>query len=382
MTTENRSKEDNILKYYPVFKYLDWGIPIPCLSIPSKVLILTVLTLILIIVCSLIDHTLLMSGNDVGLFRHPAIWTFLVGQYVGVLSIRASLRKYFKFAEKNELIESKDDPVQYETRLLTEAKLNSNPSRVIYILLITTGLLCFIWNSFQNQAPYKFLGFDFWDSALHPFGYWFTRVYKFWLWIFLIPSLMHLQTSVSLALYKIIKDAGKKKSFRLQPYHQDGYGGAGVLVKIVINAYIPICLVSFLALLSVLFVHGKLGPTPIIGMIILSLIFVLTYLIPAIALKRLISSEKKKQLSEISSLQNTIFLSITKNGNESNAISESETLDSLSKISHQIKEISNWPYMKRVVQLVGLINTPSAISIAKIVIPIVTTWIQAIKSSQ
>jgi hypothetical protein len=370
---ESSNKVGDTLKYYPVFRLVDYIIPIKRLGVSWKFLIVTICITVFVLVGSTIDKTLIMKGPDIGLFQHPAIWTFLIGQVIACFSVSLSVKRLYSFFEKNEVLESQFNLKPFKESFIKNAKREKNIGRTIFILLTTIGFVAFIWNSFQNQLPQKYLGFDFWDSINHLCGYWITRGYKLFLWVMVIPCCAHLQLLISITLYQLLKEAEGQKLFKLKPYHLDGYGGASTIINIAINAFIPILIISFISVLAVLLIHCRLGLTPVMGIFILSFLFAFTYLVPAIALNRIIKKEKKRQLAEVTAVQNLLLQSITTTADSSAVIANSEAINGMEVISKQIKKIPNWPHITTVIQLIGLINIPTVISFLKMMSPLLTS---------
>lgn len=257
-------------------------------------LLFTTVILVLIILASLIDHTFLLPGVDIGLFEHPTIWTFLIIQAILPFVFKKAVVNLFDFLKGTDIVNPGTDLSKYVTIFKKHVSRQTNSGRIAYLLLITFGLGCFAWNSFQNQAPYQFVGFDFWDSINHVFGYGITRVYKFYLWVFFFPSIIHMHISLLLTLHKLLKDAMKEHFWALKPFHQDEYGGVGKIIRIAIDPCIPVLLIASLSVFSVLLIHRQLSVTPVVGICVLSALFVFVYLIPAITLRKIIQSEKKK----------------------------------------------------------------------------------------
>jgi hypothetical protein len=252
----------------------------------------------------------------------------------------------------------------------------TNLSKFSYSFLTLVGLVCFTWNSFQNQSPIKFLGFDFWDSSNHQFGYWLTRGYKLYLWVFFLPAIIHIHISILSVLYKLLKDAEKSNFFVLRPYNQDEHAGVGVIIKIAINPSLPILILGSLSVLGAFFIHGQIGVTPVIGLCILSLLFLLVYLIPAIQLRKIIKSEKKNQLSEIAEKQNSIYFTLISKEKSKVEPEDLEKLNSLTIIYEQVKSISTWPYWKSMLKVIGFINIPLLISLGKTLWPFIKSkWL-------
>lgn len=361
---------------YPIFRF---GRKIGFVfrkSIVFQSIFITVISIILILTGSLIDQTLILKGKDVGLLEHPTIWCFLLIQLVTPIYLKKAIGELLSFLKKNDIINSQKDLTGYISLFKKQTSRQMNFSKFSYLILISIGLICFVWNSFQNQSPLKFLGFDFWDSVNHPFGYWITRFYKFYLWLFLLPTIIHMQISILFVLYRLLKDAAKEKLFTLKPYNQDEHAGIGIIIKISIAPPIPILLLGSLSVLCAFLVHGQIETTPVIGLSLLSLLFLLVYLIPAIQLRKIIKAEKKRQLTEITEKQNSLYFTLInkkKDQDESNIL---ETLNSLTAVFDQIKSISSWPYWKFMVKIMAVINIPVIISIGKNLWPAINSILQ------
>lgn len=366
-------KTDKIFICYPVFKGINQIIFFSKKNIAYKSLFITFFLLSLIVLSSFLDHSLILPGRDIGLIEHPVIWSFIIIQAVIPFSVNSAVTELSNFFSEKEIINSEVDLSYYVSLLHKQVSRNTNLSRVLYFLLVITGFICFVWNSYQNQLPFKFLGCDFWDSIIHTWGYWITRVYKLFLWGVFFPSVIHIQLSILIVLNKLLKNAIAENFFKLNPYHQDDHGGFGKLIKIIINPFIPILVIASVAVLCVLLKHGRLDITSIIGLCILSFLFIVIYFVPALALRRVIKFEKKRQLGEITHTQNGIFYSLLKNNISTNIHEKIETLNGLDPISKQIKDISNWPYLSMIVKIIGIVNTPVLIDMGKKVLPILNS---------
>jgi hypothetical protein len=366
----------SVLYKYPVFRT---GKKISFFfkkSFVAQSLYLGFLFTLLIIIASIIDKTLILEEKNIGLLEHPTIWTFIIIQIYVPILIKNSISKLFLFMQKNEVIDNKIDLSSYSLLFEKQTSRQMNFGRFSYAFLILIGLICFTWNTIQNQSPIRFLGFDFWDSSNHPYGYWITRVYKLYLWGFLFPTIVHIQMSILFVLKKLLVDAERDKFFVIKPYDLDEYAGAGTIIKIVINPIVPILLLCSLSVLGAFFIHGKIGVTPIMGITILSLLFLLIYLIPAIQLRKIIKSEKQRQLTEITEKQNKLYFSLVHGDKPQIEYDNLDSLNSFKDVIQQIKSISIWPHWKFILKIIGVINIPTILSISKNLLPIVTKIIQ------
>jgi hypothetical protein len=240
-------------------------------------------------------------------------------------------------------------------------KRESNTSVVLFNIMIILGLIAFIWNTLQNQLPYKFLGFDFWDSFNYQWGYWVTRIYKFYLWVLLLPSLAHIQVGIMLTIRKLIIKANMQNEVILEPYHKDSNGGAKAFIDTIIHSIAPILFFVGMHNIIVINIHKQIDYTTVLGLLFASLIFLSFYLIPAFYLKEIIVSEKDKFLNEISHLQNSLLEIAFKNN--SNIKVNIDAITSLTKISKKIKSIPNWPQFTYISKLLSLAISPTILNI-------------------
>ena len=361
--------KDGVLASYPVLKYVNQINLFKGKTVATNFLVVTGLMTIAIIAASFFDKSLFLTGNNLGLFEHPTIWTFIIIQAITPFRIEKSVNSLYRFLEKNDLVNSKFDLSRYPPMFLQQIFRETNLSKLTYYLFVTIGFIGFVWNSYQNQLPLRFLGFDFWDSINHPLGYWVTRVYKLYLWMFFLPSCAHVQVVILVTLSQLLKDVDKKRLFVLRPYHQDGHGGGSELIKIVISPFVPILMVSSISFLCVLMIHRELDITLLFGLFVLSVLFISIYLIPSIALSKILKSEKQTQLAEIAQKQGTIFSSLIKTVDPNLIKRKLETLTSLDSVSKQIKEIPNWPDLNSILRLLSLAHIPALIAIVQKIWP-------------
>lgn len=376
-----RDKSIDILTTYPVFRY---GMLLlkknRAKNFITQNVIISITVTLLIVLSSVIDGTLFLSKEDIGLLEHPAIWAFIAAQIFIPIVLVKSLEKFLEIPQWEQGIISRDFLNQKFVVYLEVFKSNvsrqTNLGRVVYSIFISIGFVGFIWNSYQNQLPVKFLGFDFWDSINHPYGYWITRFYKFYLWVILFPPLAHIQVLLLFSVRDLVKDATLTDNLNLNPYHQDNCGGASIFIDTVLKPVFPILIISSMLTLCVFIVHQKFDPTTILSLSLTNIVCLMLYFIPAFSFRRAILNEKKRHLDEIATIQNKILLLIYKKKWESFTDEDDKKVDiinSLANISRQIRGISNWPHLTSLLKLQGLILSPSVIGVViKLTQPIIS----------
>jgi hypothetical protein len=304
-----------------------------------------------------------MSGDATGFFQHPTILIFLTAEaYVPFAAVAAGgymldPRTFANSAFSPSFVETEVQACL--ERFQNAVHRHNNRGKVLYRLLIFIGLIAFSWNSYQNQLPERFLHFDFWDSIYHPWGYWSTRIYKFYLWIFLIPAITHyLFLSVWSINDMLIAAERTNNGLRLDPYHEDGCGGLKIVVNSLLNPLGTIVLVAAALALAAFIVHEKIDVTTAGGFILVLGFITMLYVRPATALRNAIRREKQRQINEIKKKQREYYQllhtePLSQEGEPAQAIL------SLSEVCKHISRVPDWPQLERAGRLLTfLYSTP------------------------
>jgi hypothetical protein len=308
---------------------------------------------------AMLDHTLVLSGHGVGLLQHPTIWAFLFAQ--GLLPFTAErAHRVFQTLPRwaAGVLSREDGQESFRARsegLERHLGRETNASRALYIVLILLGFLCVAWNSIQNQRPLEFLGFDFWDSSNHAWGYWLSRVAKTYLWMLFFPAIIHCQAGILLAASGVIRDAAQRGVLRVQLFHSDGCGGFRGLIQMVLGSLSPFLLVATLLALGTFAVNGKLDVTTVGGLLLAVAVFLVLYAIPAARLRQAIRKAKGHRRDEISRAQDMWFSVLLASTMATQAQKDAASLiDSLGLLSARVAAVPDWPQGRTVVRLVGL----------------------------
>ena len=318
-----------------------------------------------------IDGTIYIDGRPVGFVEHPAIFVFLLSQAVLPFFVERGLRSFFQLAERSDTVLSpeviKDDLPQACLNLRDSIALRTHLGRILYISFTIAGFAFFAWNSLQNQRPYTHVGTDFWDSVLHMWGYWSSRLYKFYVWLLVAPLLAHAQIMLVIAMKNLLLSAVRKRGLTLEPYHADGCGGVKVFIDSVLSPMVPVVISAALLTLSAFFVHRKYDVTTMGGLLVACTLFIFVYLVPAATLRKCIALEKERQLSEITETQNKFYAIVKDESSDSSKVSEAlGILGDLSEVCRQITGLPNWPQLARVVRVVSVAaSSPIIVGVTK-----------------
>jgi len=366
---------NEILSKYWIFRVTNWMKLIKISSIVNQLNVLSIICVLLIISIGFVDNSFFIEGSGLGLLEHPSIWFFITLQFILPYTINKISQKLLN---KNSFIHSVIDDTYFVHEypkvvndFIDFIRLKTVLSKTIFSNLIAIGIICFAWNSFQNQRPIQLLGFDFWDSSNHLYGYFISRFYKLYLWVGLLPAASHIIIGFILLIKKMIKTAKELNLIELKPYHQDGAGGSKIYIDTIIKPLnMPIIIIIILSFVIII-IHQKLDITVIITLNFIALIFLLLYLIPILTLRKVIYEEKNKQLRKINLYQDEIlkeFYKCDKTGKHRKEYFE--LLNELNSLLLKIKSISTIPSLKYVVKIITIINSPTLLNlIQKYLIP-------------
>jgi hypothetical protein len=319
------------------------------------------------VVGSVIDGSLILDGRNVGLLEHPGIWVFFGLQIVLPLSIRNSLKKLLKARRRIGEITKADEKVSdiINTPLLKFLYLQNKESRFMAAVIYCTGLTAFVWNTYQNQLPGIIVPFDFWDSKNYFWGFWITRVYKFYLLVWLLPYVAMIHISILVVTLRLIRRARLSGKLKLIPFHPDGFGGLGFMPGLVTTPIIVTLLMSSVSTAAAFEVHRAADVTPLMGLAVVVISVGIAYIVPILFLRADIISMKREAIKKLRLLQQSHYSKIIEDQNlDSEKLSNgNEALDYFEKVCSRIQSISNYPHLGRILRYAGLSLVPSIISL-------------------
>jgi hypothetical protein len=328
-----------------------------------------------ILLASAADRSLLLSGRDVGLLQHPAIWSFFLLQAALPILIRRSLRRIL--VARHVLREVTGMTRNYSEAvvkpLLTFIRLDSAESKLVAAVFYLVGFATFVWNTYQNQQPGIIVPYDFWDSINYPWGFWVTRAYKLYLFVWLLPYIALVHTGVLVVVLSLVRRARTASKLRLTPYHRDRLGGLGFIPGLVTTPVVVTLLISSIPVAGAFQVHRAMDVTPLIGLCLILISASIAYAIPMIFLRTDIVSVKRDMIRKMRSQQQDYWARALKNGAANfEALKQSnEALDYFDKLCAKVDAIPNYPHLDRLLRYMGLALTPSVVSLA---IKILESW--------
>ncbi len=216
--------------------------------------------------CAWLDDSFFLRQNGYGYFEHPGI----VGWYIIQLIMPVSIYRLLLKADDNaaaydrlEISRPEFNFVRNVSRPMQEfVGLKTPLSRSVYSLLFCLGFAGFAWNTYQNLYPGKLAPLDFWDSVHFRYGYFGTRIYKFYMDALLLPSIAHIFAGIVWSNGTAIEALVKKGAVRIAPFSADRCGGFAFLSDLILSPAVTALLISGLAFLvmsipTVLFISRR-----------------------------------------------------------------------------------------------------------------------------
>jgi hypothetical protein len=330
-----------------------------------------------------IDGSLVLTCRNVGLLQHPAIWGFLFLQAVLPLSIRHSLCSvYVQQRRLNQVIGTDSHSELLTVLTIRFLRLGDRNSRAAATAVYGVGIAAFVWNTFQNQRPGTLLPFDFWDSSLHPFGFWATRVYKLYLFGWLLPYVALIHIAIVTSALRVVRSARLAGKARLLPLHADGIGGLGVIPALITNPLLTTICVASLPMAGVIWIHRAAGVTPFIGAGVIIAGLLCAYVAPTLYLRTDLVVLKHRLIAKLRATQEAFDTLVADPGNcDAATLSMSnDALTYFDKMCDKVNAIPNYPQFTRLVKVTGAALTPSALSIIGSawsgLRPMVARWLQ------
>jgi hypothetical protein len=320
-----------------------------------------------ILIASLIDHTLILPGRNVGLLEHPTIWTFIGLQIALPLSVRSSLKQLLHSRARIIAI------AKVKGGLVTEivkplqrfVHLQSIESKAFGTFCYCIGLGAFAWNTYQNQLPGVIVPYDFWDSKTYFWGFWVTRIYKLYLFVWFLPYIAIIHTGILIAVLRLVRRARTTGTLKLLPFHADGVGGLGFVPSLVTTPIIVTLLISSTSLFAAFELHRAFDVAPLFGLAVVVGSAAAAYIIPICFLRSDIIALKRDLADKLTSLQQAYYSSIVEEPTlDFDTLRKgNEALDYFGKVIARVEAISNYPHFMRLLKFTGLAAVPSIVSI-------------------
>ena len=352
--------EEAVLGLTPAFRPLTWVIRRTSDKAVVRANVAAGLFWLLVLVtASYLDGTLDMPGRAVGLFEHPSIFAFLLAYCVAPISIPKAAALILTLHQwTSDVFQDEFRATEVETLIANfrnYVRRQNTLGRTTYTLIFLLGVIPFAWNSYANQIPFQHAGFDFWDSALHPWGYWATRVFKLYFWTFFFPSTVHICLGIVLTIRSLILKADQERSLILDPFHPDRCGGLRRFVDVVLLPLAPSLAAGGIMAFGAVMVHRKLDLTTGGAVALFLVLLVLIYLILALPIRSVAKAEKIRQLGVVGHIQHLLYEQVLQIGSDKDGESIVARINALSDLASKIRDVPNWPRLHSVLKAASLL---------------------------
>lgn len=356
----------HILSRYPPFSWLPSAVAIRWAAGINT--LIAVAAGVLFIIGAWRDGTFKLE-HGVGLFEHPGIWIYLIGQPLLPMLLDRALLTFAKIPHDQRALftstfiatDFRADRQGLYGRLSRRTVLFG----LIYKTLVFAGLVAWVLNTLKNQIPLQSYGFDVWDAWPHYWGYWSTRVYKLYVAAMLAPAIVHAQIAIVISITQLVISAGRTGGLRLDPYAADEAGGTRRLIDTVLNPLVSVVLAASLMSVAAIYVHGRFDSTTVGGLAITISVFCLVYVVPAAALRFAIVADKRRQRSVLRERQAELYATLrdpdvsAAQGREAIGM-----IQDLTVLVERIDKLPVWPQLTRVAATISAAVTSPVLAFA------------------
>lgn len=328
----------------------------------------TIFAAITLTFCAWADHSFIIT-NGYGYLQHPGVLAWYLVQLVMPIAIFRAFKAATKTEKNYEEVITDVKAFKFEERVL-KPMLNfigfrTRTSRSLFALLFLLGFVGFAWNTLQNLFPGQLAPLDFWDSIHFRYGYFGSRVFKFYVDALLLPSIVHVFAGVVWTNIDLIRRLTQQKRIRLAPFDPDRCGGFRFLADLILSPTISALLLSGLAFFGVAYTHRTFDVSTLGGILLQATVLTLFYVAPTFFLKSVLVKVKKIARSEVHIQQESYYQAILSGELHGTTLRDAhEYLRYFNDISTTIDNIPDWPHLTKVSRVFGISISPALISSA------------------
>jgi len=228
--------------------------------------LLLLLPVIVLVGLSALDGTLVMPGDQVGLFEHAGFLTFFLIHICIVLLLPRTIGKCLEaLAHVEETVDWAEVAAQdagakvHEVLEATERLFRrSARGRALSGIATALGLIAVTYNAINTLFPKDVYHHDVWDSWGHQLGYWGARAYLTLCWGVILPAVLLGMLWFCYSIYQVYSRLGRVGPVgvvAVRPLSPDRAGGMrkirSAMMGVVLNVF-PLGLFT----VSLVYVHG------------------------------------------------------------------------------------------------------------------------------
>ena len=316
--------------------------------------------------CAWRDRSFVIA-NGYGYLQHPGIFGWYLIQLIMPVAIYATLIAATRSSKHYRDVITDASTFRFRKMvfnpMVTFVAFGNVASRSTFAFLFLAGFAAFAWNTFQNLSPGRLAPLDFWDSIHFPFGYFASRVYKFYVDALLLPSIVHIFTGIVWANIAALRTLNKEKKVRLALFNPDKCGGFGFLADLILSPTIWALLVSGLAFFGVVYTHRVFDVSMVTGILVQATILIAFYVLPTFVLRSVLVQVKRFAAREVHARQEAHYEAILSGRLHGAPLREAhEYLRYFNDIASTIDKIPNWPHLSKAYSAFGISISPALIS--------------------
>ena len=154
---------------------------------------------------------------------------------------------------------------------------------------------------------------------------------------------------------------------KLLPFHSDKVGGFGFFPILVTRPIFPSVVVVAIPNVSAFFVHREADITPLMGAALIITVFLVLYFAPILMLRSDLATLKRRTLDQMREIQQKNFETFTRGTQMdiSQLHQANESLQYFEAISSEIRTMSNYPHLRRLLGLLAVVYSPAFVAIAQ-----------------
>ncbi len=266
--------------------------------------IASILGATLVLVGSVIDNTVWMSGGAKGLAQHWGFWVIFTTTPLIIILTGHILDNFKEIVGGPEnYIDMKSDPASASRirQLIlaeTESVLLRGRSRFLLYFGILVGLFYAIINDIKTYNPGLTYGHDVFDSAAHSWGYATTKLYLLPIFIVVYPFSIFIAAHVTWSVTRVLRLACENKVLRVRLFHHDNCGGTsrfGYLNLLVMT----LCILFFAILIGMIITHKRTYFVTESALIFCSLFLIALSVIGVYSVHRFVVDKKRDCLRSV-----------------------------------------------------------------------------------
>jgi hypothetical protein len=316
--------------------------------------------------CAWIDHSFFIS-NGFGYFQHPGIWGWYLIQAIMPLAIYSTLKRATRSGKHYSEVTSDRKAFKFRAKvfdpIVSFVGFGTTVSRSIFAFLFLIGFAGFAWNTFQNLSPGTLAPLDFWDSIHFPFGYFGSRLYKFYVDALLLPGIIHIFAGVVWTNMGVVRLLIKQQGLRLSVFNADRSGGFGFLADLILSPTVSALLVSGLAFFGVVYTHQAFDISTVTGILVQAAILLFFYIVPTFCLRSFLVQLKELARRKVHLRQEAYYEGIVSGKLDGTSLKDAhEYLRYFNDISAAIDKIPDWPHLAKVSSVFGISISPALVS--------------------